>query len=73
MNRIPDYSRIEVVDHDVAAILRTKTVAERVLMIDDANKCARQLIAGHLKTRFPEWSDDQIQEEVARRMLFEPS
>ena len=69
MNRIPEYSRIEVVDHDVAAILRAKTPAERILMIDDANQFVRQLIAGHLKTRFPEWSDDQIQEEVARRMI----
>ena len=68
MARVPEYSRIEVVDEAVAAVLRMKTPADRVAMIEDANRFARSLIAGHLKTQHPNWSIDQIRSEVARRI-----
>jgi hypothetical protein len=64
-----DKGQIEVVDDAVAEILRRKTPAERVQMALDANRLGRQLIAGHLHTIHPDWNDDQIQAEVARRML----
>ena len=60
--------RFEVVDEDVAAILRTKSPAQRLRMVFDANQMVRKLIAGRVKTDHPDWTEDRIQREVARRM-----
>ncbi len=69
MSRIYDFSRVEMPDERVLAILRTKTTIERFRLANEANKTARALIAGHLMTEHPDWSAEQIQAEVARRML----
>ncbi|HUT61772.1 MAG TPA: hypothetical protein VNA25_28370 [Phycisphaerae bacterium] len=67
--RGPDRSRIEVIDDAMVEVLRRKTPAERVQMALDANRLMRLRIAGHLQTIHPDWSESQIQGEVARRML----
>jgi hypothetical protein len=64
-----DPGQIEVVDPAVAAILRGKTITERVAMILDANATMRKLIEGPLRAQHPDWTIDQIQREIARRML----
>ncbi len=64
-----DDGQIEVVDPFVAECLRKKTFAERMEMVFEANRTMRLLIAGRLQTDYPDWSDEQIQVEVARRML----
>jgi Rv0078B-related antitoxin len=69
MKRLFDPSQIEVVDEAVAAVLRRKTPAERVAMALDMNRTARLLIEDGLRTRHPDWTDDQIKVEVAWRML----
>lgn len=68
MQRVPELSRIEVVDEAVAAILRRKTPAQRLEMVAAANRTARALIAGRLMTDHPNWSKNEIQSEVIRRM-----
>lgn len=67
MKHIPDPKRIEVVDEAMAAVLRNKTITERVEMIFAANRTMRMMIAAHLRADHPEWSDEQIQAEVAGR------
>jgi hypothetical protein len=69
----PEWRRIEILDDMVAAALRNKTPAERVALGLSCNRTARLLIEGHLLTRFPEWTQQQISAEVARRMCREPS
>ncbi len=69
MSRRPDVRRIEVVDDAVADVLRRKTPAERVAMIQASNRTMRLLIAGHLRGLHPGWDEQQIAREVARRML----
>ena len=64
-----DKRPIEMVDRRVAAILRQKTPAERVLMGLECNEAARTILACQLKSRYPQWSDAEVQAEVARRML----
>lgn len=64
-----DDGQIEVVDPLVAKCLREKTFAERLEMVFNANRTMRLLIAGGVRTRNPDWSDEQIQKEVARRIL----
>jgi hypothetical protein len=69
MKKTYDFSRLEMPDQRVLDILRTKSVAERFRLANEANKTARALIAGHLKTIHPDWTAEQISAEVARRML----
>lgn len=64
-----DDGQIEVVDPFVAECLRKKTFAERMEMVFEANRTMRLLIAGRLSADHPDWSNEQIQAEVARRML----
>ena len=66
-----DPGQIEVVDDAVADVLRRKTPTERVEMILDANRTMRLLIEGHLRTWHPDWPDEQVAAEIARRMLGE--
>jgi Arc/MetJ family transcription regulator len=64
-----DPGQIEVVDDAVAEILRHKTPAERVAMALAANRLVRLRIEGHLRTIHPDWTDAQVQAEIARRVL----
>ncbi|MEX2169872.1 MAG: hypothetical protein WD851_11225 [Pirellulales bacterium] len=68
MSRPIDPRNIEVVDSDLAAILRTKKPAERIEMVFAANRTARMLAAGGIRYQHPEWSDEQVQHEVVRRV-----
>ena len=66
-----DPRNIEVIDDDLAEILRQKTPAERIAMTADANDTARILAAAGIRHGHPDWSEQQVQREVARRMLGE--
>ncbi|HYO09553.1 MAG TPA: hypothetical protein VER17_11330 [Tepidisphaeraceae bacterium] len=63
-----DPRRIEVIDDDVAEILRRKAPAEKMEMIFAANRTMRLRIEGALRTWHPQWTDEQVAREVARRM-----
>lgn len=60
--------QIEVVDDDVAEILRRKTPAERVAMINEFWHSARQKIDATVRGEHSDWDDTQVAAEVARRM-----
>jgi hypothetical protein len=66
-----DPRNIEVVDDNVAAILRTKSPGERIRMAGEANDTARLVAAAGIRHFHPDWSEDQVRREVARRMLGE--
>ena len=59
---------IEVVDDDMARILRAKTPAERLVMIDQLCLFARELAESGVRATHPDWSDEQVRKEVARRI-----
>jgi hypothetical protein len=69
MSRAVDPRNIEVVDDELARVLRQKTPAERIEMIADANDMARLLAAAGSRHTHPEWCEEEVQREVARRML----
>jgi hypothetical protein len=69
MSRPVDPRNIEVIDDQMAAILRDKSVTGRIAMSADANDTARLLAAAGIRHVHPDWSEDQVQQEVARRML----
>jgi hypothetical protein len=59
---------IELLDEAVVEILRKKTPTERVAMIFAANRTMRLRLEGHLRTRHPDWDDQAVAREIARRM-----
>jgi len=58
---------IEVMDEALAKILRKKSHAERLAIGFGLWSAARRMLIGSLKMHHPEWGDEQIQREVARR------
>jgi hypothetical protein len=71
MLRFIDRRNIEVVDDALAAVLRQKTPAERIAMTADANETARKMAAAGIHHDHPDWTQRDIEREVARRMLRE--
>ena len=59
---------IEVIDDDLAEVLRQKSPAERIEMISAANRTARLLAAGGVRFQHPDWNDAQVHDEVLRRV-----
>jgi len=59
---------IELLDEATVAVLRGKTPAERLAIAFACNRTMRLRLAGHFKTRHPDWTPEQVQAEVARRM-----
>jgi hypothetical protein len=69
MNDSFDARRIERLEPEIVAVLRRMWPAERLAAAFDCNRTMRLRLAGHLKTRHPDWGEEQIQAEIARRML----
>jgi hypothetical protein len=63
-----DLGQIEVVDEMVAAILRRKTPAERIAMAAASHRTARAMLTARLRAQNADWTDERVEEEVARRM-----
>lgn len=59
---------IEIVDDRMAALLRSRSEAERFAMIDKFWRFARQLIRSTVEQEHPDWPEPRVRREVARRM-----
>ena len=64
--------RIEVVDDEVAAILRSKTPGQRILMTGESWRSAVTWIRGVVRSRHADWDQDKIMAEVVRRLGLGP-
>ena len=60
--------KLEVIDDDMVEILRKKSPAERIAIANGMWRFARGMLQQILKREHPEWSADQIEREVARRL-----
>lgn len=60
--------RFEVVDDDMARVLRSKTGAERLQIASNMFASVRRMMASHLRMQHPDWSEEQVQREVSRRI-----
>ena len=69
MNKPLDPSRIELLDPQVVAILKTKSPAEKLAMAFESNRLVRLRLEGHFRTTHPEWTDAEITAAIARRVL----
>lgn len=63
-----DSRRIEVVDDEMAAVLRAKTGSERLAIADGMYHFARVSLLNVLKGEHPDWSEQKIQAEAAHRL-----
>ena len=58
----------DCLEEKVVAILRGKTPAEKVSMIAAAHRTARMLAAAGIRFQHPNWTAEQIQAEVVKRV-----
>jgi Rv0078B-related antitoxin len=59
---------IEIVDHDMAAALRAKTEAERLRIAWGMWRSARDMLRNLLRAERRDWTEQQIDRELARRL-----
>jgi hypothetical protein len=60
--------QFEMIDDAMVAVLRTKTPAERLAISNGMWRSARRMIEAMLHKEHPDWSDEAIQRETARRI-----
>jgi hypothetical protein len=63
-----DPRNIEVVDEEMAKVYRAMTGAQRLKIASDMFRSARRMLASHLAAEHPDWDEQRLQEEVARRI-----
>ena len=63
-----DPKRYEIMDDQMAEIMRSKTPDEKLAMLDGMWRMARGLIRDKLRQDYPQWSEAEIDRETARRM-----
>lgn len=57
----------DVVDDEMARILRGMTGAERLKIANDMFVSARRMLASHLTAEHPDWDQERIERETPRR------
>ena len=63
-----DPRTIEVIDHEMAVILRGKSGAERLQIAFRMFESARRMLTNMLSADHPDWDEKRIRQEVARRL-----
>jgi hypothetical protein len=63
-----DRGQIEVVDDEMAEVLRHKSPAERVGIGFAIWTSAHNMLTVHIGKTHPEWDKERIEKEVARRL-----
>ena len=59
---------IEVMDDDMAVILRQKTAVERLRIANRMWKSARVILRGAIRTEHPDWTIEQVNQAIAMRI-----
>jgi len=63
-----DPRNIEVIDEEMAAVFRAMTGAQRLKIASDMFSSARRMILSHLAAEHPDWDEQRLQQETARRL-----
>jgi hypothetical protein len=58
----------EILSDEMAAILRSKTPAERMAIVDEFWIFFRTAIRANLARQHPDWTDEELDGTTARRM-----
>ncbi|MBI1312393.1 hypothetical protein GC176_13970 [bacterium] len=59
---------IDIVDDEMAAVLRSKTGAERLAIAEAMWRSARAMILARLQSEHPDWTEEVLERETASRM-----
>ncbi len=65
-------AKIESIDDAMVPILRSMTGVERLAVANRMFLAARRMLTGHLSAEHPDWSEEQVQAEVSRRIALGP-
>jgi hypothetical protein len=60
---------MEVIDPAMVAVLRNKTPAERLAIANGMWRSARDMIRNLLRAEHPDWSQEMVVQEAAKRLL----
>jgi len=60
--------RVEEIDREMVEVLAAKSGAERLEIAFGMFQSARRMLASHLVSEHPDWDDDRVAREVARRI-----
>lgn len=63
-----DLRNYEVLDDEMAQVFRAMTGAQRLKIASDMFRSARRMIESHLAAEHPDWDEQRLQEETARRL-----
>jgi hypothetical protein len=63
-----DDGQIEVMDDALVEVLRAKTGAERLAIAWGMWSSVRKMLMAHLRHEHPDWSEEAVARETARRM-----
>ena len=63
-----DPGQIEVMDEEMARVLRAKSGAERVRIANDMFVSARRMLLSYLRAEHPDWDEARVVREAARRL-----
>lgn len=59
---------VEVMDDEMARVIRSKTGAERLRIASGMYASARRMLLSHLRAEHPDWDERRISQEAARRL-----
>jgi hypothetical protein len=59
---------IEIIDNAMAKILREKTPQQRLAIAFGLWTSAKKQLSNYLRTEHPDWNEEMIQKEVAKRL-----
>jgi len=66
-----DPGQIEVMDDAMVEATRRKTSAERLAIAFDMWCYARDRVEAAVRWQNPQWNDEQVRQEIARRLMHE--
>ena len=67
----PIIERVEAVHPDVARALRARSGMERLRLAHETWELVHDRLAAYLAARHPEWRPEDVQRQVARRLLID--
>lgn len=70
-NRREVPKKFEMIEPEMVPILQAKTEAERLASVWDSWNFIRSLLLNSLRAEYPEWTEAEVERQVARRMSHE--
>lgn len=62
------FQNFEIIDESMVHILRQKSEVERLRIAGRMWKSARVMLRGAIQSEHPDWNEDQVNHEIARRI-----